>query len=296
MNSVVNLGIAGCEKRGLVMKRRGMIGNYSSLLILVFVTACYGSLLMPAAVAGESTVYLAVDSFTWKEFDNNERVVKESGTFYGVGFIYQKEFENHVTVRPVAELFGGKVNYDGHACDLFGSCQPAESNVDYFGIKLEGELGRVFRPDEGFSIEPFGGVGLRAWTRDIHNGVAADGSATAGYREEWTVLYALFGLRGGVDLTNKKQLFAEAGVKLPFYNENTAHVSHIGLGTDITLHPGKQASFFAETGIKLKKFTASVFYDGLRFSKSSTVSNGFIMAYQPRSTADIYGVKLGVVF
>jgi hypothetical protein len=62
------------------------------------------------------------------------------------------------------------------------------------------------------------------------------------------------------------------------------------------LHPGKQASFFAETGIKLSSVKASVFYDGLRFSQSSTVSNGVIAAYQPKSTMDIYGVKLGVVF
>jgi len=278
------------------MKRRGMLRVYSSLLMLVFVTACYGSLLLPAAFADESTAYLAVDNFTWKEFDNSERVVKESGILYGVGFIYQKEFESHVTIRPVVELFGGKVNYDGHSCDLFGFCQPAASKVGYFGIKFEGELGRIFRPDESLSIEPFGGFGLRAWRRVIHNGTAEDGSATAGYREEWATLYALFGLRGGMDLTGKTQLFAEAGVKLPLYNENKAYVSDIGLGPDVTLHPGKQASFFAETGIKLDRFTASVFYDGLRFSKSSTVSNGFIAAYQPRSTADIYGVKLGVVF
>ena len=284
----------GYEKRG--MKIRGMIRTYSSLLALVFVVACYGSLLTQAAIADESRVYLAVESFTWKEFDDTERAVKESGTLYGVGFSYQKEFDSHITLRPVFELFGGRVDYDGHACDLVGICQPAMSKVGYFGVKLEGDLGRMFRPDESFFVEPFGGLGLRAWTREINNGTAADGSATAGYREKWATLYARFGLRGGMELTSRTQLFAEAGVKLPFYNENTAYVSGIGLGPDVTLYPGKQASFFAETGIKLNRFTASVFYDGLRFSKSSTVSNGFIAAHQPRSTADIYGVKLGVVF
>ena len=92
-------------------------------------------------------------------------------------------------------------------------------------------------------------------------------------------------------------MFAEAGVKLPVYNENTAYVSSINYGPDITLHPGKQASYFAEIGIKLSRFQASVFYDGLKFSRSSAVSNGVIVgAYQPKSTADIYGVKIGASF
>jgi Autotransporter beta-domain len=274
-----------------------MIRAHPFLVILVVAAACYGSFRAPAAFADESAVYLAVDSFTWKEFaSDGSRLLKESGTLYGAGFIYQKEFENHVAVRPVVELFGGKVDYDGRACDLTGSCQPAMSDVDYFGIKLEGDVGRIFRPEESFSIEPFGGLGLRVWTRGINNGTAANGSATSGYKEDWAAFYARLGLRAGADLSSKTRLFAEAGAKLPLYNENTARVSDIGLGPDVTLHPGKQASFFAEAGITVKRFTASVFYDGLRFSQSSTVINGFIAAYQPRSTADIYGVKLGVVF
>lgn len=265
-------------------------------MMLALATSCCASLLAPTAFAAESAVYLTVDSFTWKEFDDGQRMVKESGTLYGAGFMYHKEFESHLTIRPVVELFGGKVDYDGHACDLSGSCQPAMTKTGYFGAKLEGDLGRMFRPVESFSLEPFAGLGLRAWTRDIYNGTAADGSATAGYREKWATLYARAGLGGGADLSGKTRVFALAGVKLPLYNENTAKVSGIGLGPDVTLHPGKQASFFAETGIESEGFLASVFYEGLRFPQSSTVKNGFIEAYQPRSTADIYGVKLGVVF
>jgi hypothetical protein len=280
---------------------RGRFGMYSSLFMLALATGCYGMLLAQTAFADDgsddgSAVYAAVESFTWKEFDNNERILKESGTLYGVGFMYHKEFENQVTVRPVVELFGGKVGYDGQACYLSGPCQPASTKTGYFGVKLQGDLGRRFRPVESFSLEPFAGLGLRAWTRDIYNGTAADGSATSGYREQWATLYARFGLSAGVDLSSRTRLFIEAGVKLPFYNENTARVSNIGWGPDVTLHPGKQASFFAETGITLKRFLGSVFYDGLRFSQSSKVNNGFTAPYQPRSTADIYGVKLGFLF
>lgn len=278
------------------MKRSRTVRFFSLMVMTVVALAGFSAADVPTAVAGEANVYLAVDGFTWKEFDNGDRAVKESGTLFGVGLTYLEEFENHMTLKPTAEIFGGTVDYDGQACDLFGTCQPATSKVDYFGIKLEGDVGRRFRSARSSFIEPFGGLGLRAWTRDINNGTAAGGSVTSGYTEDWITLHARLGVRGGVDFSSQKQVFAEVGVKLPLYNENTAYISDIGYGPDVTLHPGKQASFFAETGIKLSSVKASVFYDGLRFSQSSTVSNGVIAAYQPKSTMDIYGVKLGVVF
>ena len=267
---------------------------YSSLLILVFVAGCYGSLLTPAAVAAESTVYLAADSFTWKEFgDDGSRLLKESGTLYGAGFTYMKEFGDHMTLKPAVEIFGGSVDYDGHTQSMI----PATTRVDYVGIKLEGDLGRRFRPAQNLFIEPFGGLGLRAWERNLRDGTTADGTPTTGYREEWFTLHARVGVRGGVDFSGRKQLFAEAGVKLPLYNENTAYLSD---STDITLHPGRKDSLFAEAGVKINNFKGSLFYDSMRFSKSNTVitTDGrfFYLNWQPKSTADIYGVKLGFVF
>jgi hypothetical protein len=270
------------------MEKMNVVRNYMSFVILGVALLYSGSIVPPEAEAGESNVYLAVDSFTWKEFgDDGSRLLKESGTLFGVGFTYMKEFNNHVTLKPTAEIFGGTVDYDGHT----QSGIPATSTVDYFGVKLEGELGRRYRSTQSFFVEPFGGLGFRAWLRDINNGTTATGSTAYGYTEDWITLHARLGVRGGVDFSRASQFFAEAGVKLPLYNENT-----LSDGSDVTLKPGKQASLFAETGIKIKRFKGSLFYDSLRFSKSPIVASGAFLYWQPKSTMDMYGIKLGLVF
>jgi len=254
------------------------------------------------SMAGEIDIYGAIESYTWKEFgDNDQRFLEESGALIGVGFAYWREFGNHVTVKPAAEIFGGTVDYDGQACNsLTGVCFPSTTKVDYFGVKLAGDAGRRFRPGENSFVEPFGGLGVRIWERNIRDGKAANGATTSGYVEEWITLHARLGVRGGQDLAPGKQLIAEAGVKLPLYNENTAYLSRKGLGPDVTMHPGKTPSFFAELGIKLNRFKGSLFYEGLRFSKSDevTTTDGryIYSSWQPRSAADIYGVRLGASF
>jgi hypothetical protein len=259
------------------------------------------------AAAEEFYLYGVVESFTWREFDAGERAVMESGPLFGLGFAYSHEFEDHITITPEGEIYFGNVDYDGHACSidpitLIQTCQPSTSTVDYVGLKLDGDIGYRFRLKHNSFIEPFGGLELWAWRRDIKNGTAADGSATAGYIEDWATLNFRLGVRGGIDLSKSSKMFADAGVKLPLYNVNTAYVSDIGLGPDVTIHPGKQASFFAETGIILNRVKASVFYDSLRFSESSPVSNGYsingfpVYFHQPQSTIDLYGIKLGVLF
>jgi hypothetical protein len=282
------------------MKKAGMFRVVPFRMFLLVVFILLG--LSHASLADqEFNLYGVAESFLWKEFDAGKQVVKESGPLFGLGLAYSREFENSITFTPKGEVFFGSVDYDGQACStdpitLTSICQPATSTVDYFGIKLDGDIGRRFRKAQTSFIEPFGGFGLWAWQRDIKNGTAADGSATTGYIEHWSTLYFRLGVRGGMDLSKGSKMFAEAGVKLPVYNENTAYVSDIGYGPDVTLHPGKQASFFAEMGTKLNRFKASIFYEGLRFSQSSTVSNGFYQFYQPQSTMDVFGIRIGAVF
>lgn len=259
---------------------------------------CLGGMGARAAAAGEANVYLAVENFAWREFnDDGSRILKESGPLFGLGFIYMQELDNHVTLRPVAEIFGGRVDYDGQACKINRiahtiTCQPAKSNTDYLGLKLEGDVGRRFRPAQDYFVEPFGGIGLRIWDRNINDGSAADGQATSGYLERWFTLYFRLGLRAGVDLSSRTNVFAEAGIKLPVYNENTAFQDG-----GYTLHPGKQSSLFSEAGLKISRLKASLFYDSLRFSRSEMIDigDGFY-TMQPKSAMDIYGVRLGYVF
>jgi hypothetical protein len=277
----------------VVMTRKVMGFRRLWVMAFVLVVLCSVNMAARAAFAGEADIYVAFDSFVWKEFDDDgSRLLKESGTLAGVGFSYQKEFSNHMILNPKVEFFGGNVDYDGST----QSGVPVTTTVNYFGAKLEGDLGRKFRMTEPFFLEPFGGLGFRAWFRDIHDATMQDGSTASGYTEEWITLHARLGLRGGMDISQSTRFFVEGGVKLPLYNVNTAYLSSKGLGPDITLHPGLQSSLFVEAGMRINHFIGSVFYDGLRFSRSDNVavSGGFV--FQPRSTADIVGLKLGVAF
>jgi len=281
------------------MKRLVWHRSLQALCFAMFMVC--GIISVSHASVDELYVYGTVESFTWREFDAGERAVMESGPLFGIGLSYFHEFENRITVTPRGEIFFGSVDYNGHACStdpvtLIQTCQPATTTVGYLGLKFDGDIGLRFKLKQSSFIEPFWGLALRTWRRDIRNGTAADGSATAGYLEDWSTLHFRLGVRGGVDLSKSTKMFAEAGVKLPLYNVNTAYVSDIGLGPDVTIHPGKQASFFAETGVTINRVRASVFYDGLRFSQSSPVSNGMFVFFQPQSTMDVYGIRLGVIF
>jgi hypothetical protein len=241
-------------------------------------------------------LYGVAESFTWKEFDDSgARVVKESGPLFGIGLAYSHEFEDHFTVTPKGEFFFGSVDYDGQT----QTGEPVTSTVGYFGLTLEGDIGRKFKVSQSFSLEPFGGLGLRWWLRDINDGTSSTGATAYGYTEGWTTLYGRLGVRGGIDVSKQTMMFFEAGVKVPFYNANTAYLSDIS-GQDLTFHPGKQSSPFAEIGMKVNRVKASLFYDSMRFTKSNviTTSDGVFIyqSWQPKSTADIYGVKIGASF
>ncbi len=275
------------------MKKREMIQCHSVRMVLP-VVICLVVLFHASFAAAEGFyLYGAVESFAWKEFaDSGERVVKESGPLFGIGLAYSHEFEDRITVSPKGEFFFGSVDYDGQT----QTGVPVTSSVGYFGFTFDGDISMKFKVTQRFFLEPFGGAGLRLWIRDIKNGTTSTGAVASGYTERWITLYGRLGARGGIDVSKQTTMFFEAGVKLPFFNENTAYLSDAGLGSDVTLHPGRQASFFAEAGTKVSRVRASLFYDSLRFSKSAGVVSGAFVFWQPQSTMDVYGVKVGVVF
>jgi hypothetical protein len=276
----------------------------SFVVLLIALSLFFVSALFSPAFAGEYSLSLGIDSYTWREIDDDgARLLRESGPLFALIFNYEREYPNHVTLRPAAEIFGGSVDYDGQACDRITLiCEPARSKTDYFGVKLEGDLGGKIRAANGFSIEPFAGLGLRVWARSLQDGSTASGLPTSGYWEKWVTAYGRAGLRGGVDLAVRKQVYAIIGIKLPFYNENTAYLSDIGYNRDLVVHPGRENSFFAEAGFKLDRFTTALYYDSFRFSKSEfdyavdERTGSFSLFDQPKTEADIYGVKFGLVF
>ena len=120
-----------------------------------------------AAYSEGVDVFGTVDHFVWQEFsDNGTRVLKESGALLGLGVSYRKEFQEQIILDDSGEIFIGIVNYDGATQD--GA--PTTSTVDYLGLKLKADAGKKIGITEPVSIEPFAGLGLRAWLRSIRNG------------------------------------------------------------------------------------------------------------------------------
>jgi len=268
------------------MKQRNRTNR--SFVIMLFVVFSLGLFCEPLVVsAGNTGIYAKVESFTWKEYgDNGSQLLKESGPIYAVGGSVSPDTVGSLVLRAKGELFIGTVDYDGQT----QSGRPVETDTDYTGLKAEGDLGWRITETDDCSLEPFVGLGYRRWQRDIQDTVGA-----IGYEETWRSLYSRLGIRGEYTGSGQLTAFAEAGVKMPLSTENKVDLSVMGLPT-VTLRPGNEASAFAETGLKWIRFKASLFYEGMRFSKSHPVIVSNVRVWQPESKADIFGINVGMDF
>lgn len=269
--------------------------------VLLFVALfCWGAGAGTVRAEDEYNVYAHVGSFVWKEFDGTTQLLKESGPLYGVGFTFHGDIGDEsaaLTLTPRIELFGGSVDYDGQTQDGV----PVASDTGYFGFKLEFDIGGKF--GSGFSVEPFAGLGIRDWWRNIDDSIDITGRPVFGYTENWDMIYGRLGLRGGIDFTRDSRIFFEAVARIPLYNENTAYLSDVAYYyDDVTMEPGKVVTLFAELGFKVHVFKMSAFYEAMRFSESKHVFkynvffDDIMESWQPRSEADMIGVRIGAAF
>jgi len=239
--------------------------------------------------ANENNLYFVVESFTWKEFLGNETLLKESGPLYGFGFSGKVggNISQPLAFHYKVEGFIGYINYDGQTQTGI----PITSDTRYFGFKTElGGGWNIFAGESGFSFEPFAGLGHRWWLRDITDSSNGIGS---GYEEVWRSYYSRVGIRGEKESSDRFKIFIEAAAIIPFYTENRVYLNDFSF-EDVKVEPGNEMSFWAETGLKFKKFRLSLFYEGLRFSESDKV--GSLRLFQPKSEADIYGANVCFTF
>ncbi|UFS71507.1 hypothetical protein LPW11_04735 [Geomonas sp. RF6] len=244
------------------------------------------------------SVYGFVDSYNWREYRGGERLLKESGPMLGVGsdLLLNLLDEGNLVVKAKAEMFGSVVDYTGQTQESSfsptRSKRPVNTDVDYIGSRLEGDVGWRF-PLQSVSVEPFGGFGVRWWLRDLNDSTAYDSTGTpflaSGYTESWTSVYATAGVRGTHKSGKNLQFFLEGGVRYPFYVSNEVDVSSVGT---ITLRPEGQLSGIGEAGVTYKHLRISAHYEGFYVDESPVVS-GYL---QPKSSSDVYGVRFGWAF
>ena len=242
----------------------------------------------PAAAAGleELTPYLTTQYFTWKERSGGKTLLKEQGPLFAAGVRVAGATASSFTIRGKGELFGGAVDYHGQT--QAPQPVPVDTLVGYYGLNTEVDFGRRFQPAH-VHLEPFAGIGYRGWFRDLHDSSASDGSRVSGYTEGWQVGYGRLGARAEC-LMDGVALSAQGGAKYPFYVGNT--VDFAGSGTT-TFHPQGRVSGFAEAAVGYGRFSAALFYDGLRFGRSDLQSVRGAGYFQPDSSSDIFGLRLG---
>ncbi len=253
-----------------------------------------------AGTSGLDELYLypSFQYFQWEEYHAGQRLLRETGPLFGAGAAAvlvgpKLDNDSFFTLKAKAELFGSVVDYDGHAQDLqSGERFPIKTDVTYFGTKGEADLGWRYTVGR-ICLEPFGGVGIRWWLRDLQDTTSVDANGNSvpvsGYEEDWLSAYSRVGLRGGFAVAADVRVFAEAGAKYPFYTRNSTDFPGVG---SVTVKPGGRWSAFAELGVRYKRFRPSVFYEGFRYADSPP-SKGL---FQPKSDSDIIGVNLGYTF
>ena len=247
------------------------------------------------------TVNVGVESFRWTEYDASQRLLRETGPRLVVGFTLDQLLHGNLATPYAVEVRGyvGFIDYDGQT----QAGVSAKTDVDYFGVS--GEIMGGMRLAGSRRMDLLGGVGVDTWTRDIQDGVAANGSPAFGYQEDYFILYGKLG-PGFLFESGARRSYLQFGIKYPFYTYERAYLSTIGFDSDVELKPGKKISGFAKWGMSWGKETdktrlgASIYYDSFRFSASGskTVTGGGTLysVHQPESRMDVLGARLEYYF
>ena len=255
--------------------------------MIIFIIALSIIIIGVNNVYGGWDVYIKGENFKWKEYDNNNsKLLEEYGHIYGVGIFGKTvltEISNKLIAKGKLEAFDGTVNYDGQTQD--GS--PIKTETDYRGNKIQGSLGWEFYITKHLLLEPFAGLGHLRWVRKIRSTENA-----IGYAEIWRNFYYLVGIYCDYIFTNQLNTFAEIEIKIPIDNE--LEIGLVGNKNSIIINPGEKKSIFTEAGLKYSQFKASIFYEGMKFSKSKV--DTFNQIYQPKSEGYMYGLSIGIIF
>lgn len=270
-----------------------------TIVVAVLLSLCCA---LPASAASleEITPYLSVQQYTWEEFSEGRRLLKESGQLVSAGILVGASTDFSLTLRAKAELFGGTVDYDGET--QAPNPLPVETDVNYFGVRNEVDFGyrtTFYRTastsspgtgSEELRFEPFAGLGYRWWLRDLEDSTASTGQRVSGYTEEWLSGYGRLGARGSYRPGPTVSLFAEGGALYPFYTGNT--VDFVGSG-ETTFRPRGRVSGFAEAGVSWRQLRISFNYEGFRWGRSPVKRVGNSGFLQPQSTSDLMGLSVG---
>jgi len=270
------------------------IGKYAALALsgLVFVPTISAAASSDASTRGTDVdLSLGVEHYRWQEFDaNGVRLLSEHGPRATLsGRIELDTGLRPLLVRVLGNAYAGVVDYDGQiqGTTSFLTHTFVSSETTYRGGQAELQIGYSRQTQSFSALELFLGAGVEGWSRDISGSVDAGGSSVSGFREDYTVYYGRIGL-GFEETGNILNASFHVGAKLPYTVDEKVVIS----GVPLTLHPDGKWSAFADYRLTLQRNFLEFYYEGLRFDPSP-VKNTF---FQPESTVDSYGIRLGREF
>ncbi|MDO8706048.1 MAG: hypothetical protein Q7J84_13990 [Sulfuricaulis sp.] len=258
----------------------------------------------PAVFADETAsfaVNAGVESFRWEEFSGGQRLLSETGPRLTVGFMLDHLLQGDQTNPYSAEarIYLGVVDYDGQT----QAGVSARTDVDYFGVNAEVMGG--LRLAGSLPMDLLGGLGMDTWTRELQDGVTANGTVALGYREDYLILYGKLG-PGFLFQSETRRAYLQFGLKYPLFTYERAYLADIGYDSDVELAPGKRLSGYAKWQMNWgreankPRFGVSFYYDSFRFSASAskTVSaaGALYSVHQPESRMDVLGARFEYYF
>lgn len=258
-------------------------GRITVLLVVLFLTA-------PITAYADLGVGLSVEQFTWTEkSDSGARLLRERGPRHVANLEWMNTSNPNFSYGYIGKLYLGKVSYVGR----MQTGAPFTTTTAYEGSSHEFQLNfRSYIKQHSFDY--VAGIGLDAWKRVINNQPHLDPVER----------YESYYLRVGVSVPSRieRGLYFSGGIKYPIQLTERVDGPSNGLDSDITLHPGKEASYYSELGYKFydTPWRVSLYYDGYRFARSSNVAARIggrpVLIHQPESDMGIVGIRVSTYF
>jgi hypothetical protein len=263
---------------------------------------------MEYRLEGSAAHYRWVEDFQPDDIEERGPVFQLGG--YVTGF--PSTANPALTLRGDVRMFFGRVTFETFNLDLgTGSTTPVTTRTSYLGFTQEGSVGlRGSTRNSGY-VEPFVGLGHRWWLRDI--------GGDTGYPEYYRQIYGRVGLRtentlgasgGGagpvklrVTLSIDPQLWARERIDLSEFAFMDSGSGLLLQGRELTVKNGLRPGWTTEIGLRRGQVDITGYWQAVRFAKSDEVvcftsssPSVQVRCHQPRSSQDIFGLRLGIAF
>ena len=242
-------------------------------------------MIAPIAAHAELSVGLSVEQFTWAEkSDSGVQLLRERGPRHVANLEWTNTNNPDFSCGYIGKWYLGKVDYVGR----MQTGTPFTTTTAYDGSSHEFRL-NFHSHIKQHSLDYVAGIGLDTWKRAINNRP----------RMNPVERFELFYLRAGVSIPSgiEPGLYFSGGLKYPIQITEKVDGPSNGLDSGVTLHPGKEVSYYGEAGYRFydSSWRVSLYYEGCRLVRSGNVAARVggrpVLVHQPKSDMDMVGIR-----